>query len=253
MIRTGLCSVTYRNLPAPAVLQAAADAGLQVIEWGADVHAPPDDLRTVSRLGKMTVDAGLTVCSYGTYYEAGVHPDENFTALSRAAAELGTSRLRVWAGNVASSSASPETRRRVVDALKRAADHADREGQSIALEFHDGSLSDSAASVLELLENVGRANLSSYWQASLNTPAPEAVDELRALLPVLSAVHVFSWWPDDERHPLTYRSDLWTQAFSILRAQQSPMDAMLEFVPDDDPLVLAAEAAALHRFATGTP
>ena len=36
----GLVSVTYRRLPAEAVVRLAKDAGLACIEWGSDVHVP---------------------------------------------------------------------------------------------------------------------------------------------------------------------------------------------------------------------
>ena len=40
MIRPGLCSVTLRGMPPDAVIGVAAEAGLEAIEWGADVHVP---------------------------------------------------------------------------------------------------------------------------------------------------------------------------------------------------------------------
>ena len=46
MIRTGLCSVTFRSLPPREVVRVAAEANLDGIEWGADVHVPVGELAT---------------------------------------------------------------------------------------------------------------------------------------------------------------------------------------------------------------
>ncbi|MGW2112373.1 trypsin-like serine protease, partial [Streptomyces sp. NPDC001948] len=70
--RPGLCSVTFRQLPAAEVARRAADAGLEAVEWGADVHAPatePDMLRAAREAGD---SHGLTCCSYGSYFREGL-------------------------------------------------------------------------------------------------------------------------------------------------------------------------------------
>lgn len=252
MIRTGLCSITFRALPAADVLAAAAGAGLHAVEWGSDVHAPPSSPAALRELAARTADAGLAVCSYGTYYEAGVSDPAGFAALSRAAAELGTLRLRVWSGAIPTADASAADRARVVDALAAAADIAADRGQALALEFHGGSLSDSAPATLRLLADVGRPNVSSYWQAPIGMSTADAVAGLRQLLPEVSAVHAFSWTAAEERLPLAARSALWTEVFALLRSTGRPYDAMLEFVPGDDPAVLPREAAALAALA-GAP
>ena len=67
----GLVSVTYRRLPAEAVVRLAKDAGLACIEWGSDVHVPETDPAGARRVGEFTRAAGLSVASYGTYYRLG--------------------------------------------------------------------------------------------------------------------------------------------------------------------------------------
>ncbi|MGB3374337.1 MAG: sugar phosphate isomerase/epimerase, partial [Microbacterium sp.] len=62
-----------------------------------------------------------------------------------------------------------------------------------------------------------------------------------------SAVHVFSWWPRAERLRLHERDALWRALFAAASAVPAPpRDALLEFVPDDDPALLVAEAATLR-------
>ena len=38
----GLCSVSFRKHTPEEILRAMKDAGLSVIEWGSDVHCPPE-------------------------------------------------------------------------------------------------------------------------------------------------------------------------------------------------------------------
>jgi hypothetical protein len=60
-------------------------------------------------------------------------------------------------------------------------------------------------------------------------------------------VHVFSWWPRAERLRLHERGALWEALFTAASAVPAPpRDALLEFVPDDDPALLPAEAATLR-------
>ena len=69
-IRPGLCSVTFRALPAEELVDLAAEAGLESIEWGSDVHARPDGPAGLDHVRKLTEAAGLVVASYGSYYRA---------------------------------------------------------------------------------------------------------------------------------------------------------------------------------------
>jgi hypothetical protein len=72
----------------------------------------------------------------------------------------------------------------------------------------------------------------------------EALDVLRRL-PRVPAVHVFSWWPGSTRLRLRERRELWRAVFATFTAG----DALLEFVPDDDPALVSEEAEELRRVA----
>ncbi|WP_336500123.1 sugar phosphate isomerase/epimerase [Microbacterium paraoxydans] len=246
-IRAGLCSVTFRALPPERIVALAAAAGLDVIEWGGDVHVPPGEVARAAEVARMTTDAGLAVASYGSYFRAG--PEESLTAVLDSAAALSVDRVRVWAGGHGSAEASAQERARVVTRLRAAAVEAAARGIGLALEFHGGTLADTAPATLELLHEVDHPMLSTYWQPTVGAAVPAALEEFRRLSPHVSAAHVFSWWPRTERHPLRSRSALWTRFFAeAAAAAHPPRDALLEFVPDDAPELLAGEAAALLGF-----
>ncbi|WP_107103810.1 MULTISPECIES: TIM barrel protein [unclassified Streptomyces] len=264
----GICSVTFRRLPAAEVVRRAADAGLTVIEWGADVHAPPGDTEALRAAREAGERHGVGCCSYGSYFHG--LPDERpgFPEVARAAVTLGAPRVRVWAGRAGSADVTEEERARVTEGLRAAALDARDHGLELALEFHTRTLTDSAASTLRLLEELEEPrdpraaaveNVTTYWQPPLNAPDDEALAGLAALADRVSAVHVFSWWPGNHRLPLAVRDELWTRAFALLAGRPRPGEALLEFVPDDDPAVLGREAATLRRTAaraalrTGAP
>ncbi|WP_229790378.1 sugar phosphate isomerase/epimerase family protein [Mycetocola manganoxydans] len=243
-IRAGLCSVTLRGSSADEVIAIAVASGLESIEWGGDVHVPPGDVRTARDVGERTRAAGLEVASLGSYYRC----DGDFGPVLSTAEALGAPRVRVWAGTTGSADATAADREHVASQLGNAAAHAADLGLELALEFHRGTLTDTVESTLELLDRSGATNVSCYWQPAIGADDDTALAALAQLAPWLSALHVFSWWPHDERLPLSARESLWTRALDFARALPSVTDALLEFVPGDDLALLPREAAVLRAW-----
>ncbi|MGY5765346.1 sugar phosphate isomerase/epimerase family protein [Brachybacterium sp. DNPG3] len=262
MIRPGLCSVTFRALAVEDVIARAVEAGLECIEWGGDGHVPPGDLAEAERVRALTEQAGLAVASYGAYlgFADGERADEIdrelIDAIIATARALGAPRIRVWAGRTPSEATDPALREEIVRRIRLFADAAGLAGIDVGLEHHGGTLTDEIGSTLRLLDEIDRSHVLSYWQPHQDMPAPEALATLRALLPRVSTIHVFSWWPGSERHllaALPEREGLWREAFAILREEGSDHDALIEFVPADDPALLAGEAATLRAWIAGAP
>ncbi|GAB96381.1 hypothetical protein BJY21_001953 [Kineosphaera limosa] len=252
--RLGLCSVTLRRLPAVEVIEVARAARLHRIEWGADVHAPPGTSAQVQQglveLGARTREAGLAVASYGSYWRAGVSPRADIVDVVEGAVALGAPRIRVWAADIGTAQASAELWEATVRALREACGIAGDRGVHLALEFHPDTLTDTVDSTLELLERVGDDRLRTYWQPRLDEQVEPAIAGLDRLAPALAGVHVFSWWPAAHRLRLAERADLWAAVTDYLVAHCPPQDLLLEFVPDDDPALVAAETAVLHDLVT---
>jgi hypothetical protein len=235
--------VTFRQLTAEEVITASAAAGLEAIEWGGDVHVPPGDTVRAAQVARATTDAGLAVCSYGSYFRPGVQDD--LEPVLDSAAALGADRVRIWAGGVGSADASAEHWAFIVDRLRDAAEQAAGRGITLALEYHSGTLTDSAVAARRLLTEVPA--LSSYWQPNVGASDESALADYAALEDRVSAAHVFSWWPRAERLRLQERESLWRGFFTAASAAVAPpRDALLEFVLDGDPAILPAEAATLR-------
>jgi hypothetical protein len=248
-IRPGICSITLRAEPIAEVVRIAAQAGLEGIEWGGDVHVPPSDAAAADLARGLTVDAGLAVASYGSYYRAGDDVDDA-AAVVQAAARLGAPRIRIWAGRVGSAEATSDERAAVVAGARAIARRAADAGIDVGFEFHRRTLTDTVESTLRLLDEVDQ-QVTSYWQPPVGKSDDEALDGLGRVLPWLSTVHVFSWSDTGERLTLAEREGLWRRAFAAVASTGRKHDALLEFVPGDDPAAVAVEAAALREFLEG--
>lgn len=245
----GLCSVTFRSLSVPDVVRLSAAVGLDCIEWGADLHASPSDRAALAEARARTEDAGLRVASYGSYWRAGLHPVAELAPVLQAAVGLRAPRVRVWAGRLGTDEADDETWAAVASALRQAGRLGREHGLQLGLEFHGRTLTDSVESTLRLLDRVDDPAVVPYWQPRLDEPPAAAVEGLRAMVDRVAAVHVFSWWPGDNRLPLAHREDLWRPVLAEVLGRRPETDLLVEFVPHDDPGILAREVATLRGWA----
>jgi sugar phosphate isomerase/epimerase len=247
-VRPGLCSVTFRQFEPDQVIGLTVEAGLSGIEWGADVHLPPGDLDRAERVARRCADAGLATPSYGSYLRAG-EPDQAAGAVFDTATALGATTVRVWAGRTGSADADAPIRHRVAGHLASLVAEAAGHGLTVALESHEGTLTDTAAATLDLFADVGDDRLLTYWQPRGGAPPDRSLAELRTVGHRLAHVHVFWWNASYERLPLADGDELWTAALPV--ADECPGDgtrfAFLEFVPDDDPVALRRDANVLRR------
>jgi sugar phosphate isomerase/epimerase len=252
----GLVSVTFRKLTIPEIVPLAAHAELKSIEWGADIHVPPAAQAKARLARKLCADAGISISAYGSYYRCGA-PDANafeFSAILETALTLGTSSIRVWAGNFGSASAPPGFREAVIADIKRICSFAAQADCSISLEFHGGTLTDSADSTCDLIAQAAAPNLTTYWQPPVGMSTDECVASLRTVLPYTQNLHVFHWWPD-QRHrlPLADGADRWQRYLQVAADANTARHASFEFVRNDDPEQLKADAKTLLHLLNSAP
>jgi len=252
MFRPGLCSVTFRALSCEQVVQLAAEAGLQGIEWGSDVHVPADQPSRARAVRQMTRDAGLEVASYGTYYRLGDSDPYPFEAYVESALELGAPRLRIWAGRKGSDELDVPQWERLVDDARRVAELASDAGLAIACEFHSHTATDSATAAVQLLEAVDHLHCGIYWQATIGMTAPQNLAELDMLLPWVVNVHCFHWPTRPQgQQPLADGLADWRRYLRPLNATGKTRWLLLEFTRNNDPHNFRADAAALQQLLAG--
>jgi hypothetical protein len=247
MLLPGLCSVTFRALTPAQVAAAAAASGLQGIEWGSDVHAPPDQPATLREVRRVTADAGLAVTSYGTYYRLDdePHPWERYLD---AAAALGAPLLRIWAGRQGSAEVDDAQWARLVADSHRAATLAAARGLAVAYEFHGHTLTDSAAAARRLLAAVDHPALGVYWQSTIGLGEAGDLAALAAVRPWLRLVHCF-WFQGQPREqlPLAAGRAAWRRYLAACAEPTVPRWVLLEFVRQGELAALTADAATLRE------
>lgn len=250
--RPGLVTVTFRQLSPEEITAVAKGAGLEVLEWGGDVHVPAGDTQRAREVAALTRDAGLETICYGSYYRVG-HEGEGgkpgFADVLATAAALGSPSIRVWAGTRGSDAADEAYFARVCDDANRIADLAAKQGVRIAFEFHDGTLHDNAEAAAKFLAALPHPNVDSLWQPLVSLDAEQRNRSLEVVLPRLAHVHVFHWLPGDpiDRRPLAEGADLWRRWLATMKAAGRRPDSLLEFVKGDNLDALAEDATVLRE------
>lgn len=237
----GLVSVSFRAHSPREVVEAAARAGLSVIEWGSDVHAPCNDLARLSEIASLQKAYGITCCSYGTYFRLGKTPLEELEAHIAAAKILGTDILRLWCGTKSGAEMTPEEVEALLATCRAAAGIAARHGVALCMECHRKSFTERPEDAVWLMEEVNSPAFRMYWQPFQWQTVQENVENAKSIAPYAKHVHVFHW-KGEEKLPLSGAAEEWKRYLAVLPA---PRTLLLEFMPNDGLEELAAEARTL--------
>ncbi len=255
-IAPGLCSITFRSLSSEDVIALAARAGVQGVEWGADVHAPPGGGPPMDALGTRTRDAGLAVVSYGSYL--GMAPsaadDTDVDAVLDTAEALGSPMVRIWTELGVTPASPAGERRRVTERTAVLAERVGARGLLPTLEFHPGTLTETAASANELLDAIGQPELRTHWQPDPSLAPEIALAELAQITPHLAHLHVFAWGARgiEDRGPLADGAALWAPALELADHEGALVPdgryALCEYVRDDDLEQFVADVLVLRSW-----
>ena len=246
MNKTGIVSISFRKHTKEEIAAFAKDAGLHSVEWGGDVHVPHGDISEAEKAVKITHGAGLEIAEYGSYYIIGQSDEELFDSVLNSADTLGTKTIRVWPGmNKPSDTFTTEEYEKYVLDAKRICSLAEKRGITVALECHPASLTDEYHTSLKFLSDVGYSNLKMMWQPNQHRPLEYNLDSIKALLPHIVAVHVFSW-ERKTRLPLSAKESDWKKYIELL--SKKDLNYMLEFMHDDKIETLKETANTLEKW-----
>ena len=249
MMKAGLCSVTFRKLSVQEIIELAKGNGLSCIEWGSDLHVPETYLKNAEAVGNLTRAAGLECPSYGTYFKC--RGGEDFSTYSLAAEKLGAETIRVWAGEQDAEAWSQEEYRAFVGRVQGYAGLAHERGQTIAFEFHFGTFNNSAERALQLLGDIDRENVKTYfqpmyWKDVCGEEEIQAnLQAIKKLQGRIANVHVYRW-KGFERFALSEGERDWREYIKAI----GNANYYLEFVKNDDPLQFQSDCAVLQKLLT---
>jgi sugar phosphate isomerase/epimerase len=247
-MKPGLVSVTFRKLTPGQIIALCAEARLEGIEWGGDVHVPHGEIQTATEIGMKTREAGLRVAAYGSYYRLASGVDPDFESVLETASALGAPVIRVWAGRVPSAEATEAHWEAVVADALRCADLCKRAGITLAYEFHSGTLTDSAESTVALLGRTPHPNIKTLWQPPHGKTLEACLEGLRLLIPRLGHIHAFHWWPDgSQRHRFSSGLSRWIRYTETLAEAGADCDILLEFVQDDSVEAFLEDSMVLRQ------
>lgn len=249
---TGLTSVTFRKLETDEIIRLAAEAELDGVEWGSDVHVPAGDTETAKKVGEKSAGAGLRVLSYGSYYRLCVQKDPGgaFAPLLKSAVALGAPNIRVWAGSKQPEDAPESYYERAAGELRVICKMAAAEGIRISTEYHRGTLTQNAESTIKLLRLTGCENFGTYWQPNPDLSPVQNRTELRRLRPYLTNIHVFKW-QGGVRRLLSDGREEWLDYIRTAEADPERTSYILEFVRDDSPEAFRKDAKTLNEWIRG--
>ncbi len=241
----GLVSVTLRSLPVGEIIALVGKAGLCCIEWGGDVHVPHGNLAVARETAQRMKDTGLRTACYGSYYRAG-EERVSFGAVLETAVALGSPKIRIWAGTRNAEETSPEEWQRIADDIRRVTEQAAGEGITVVLEFHQNTLTNTAAAARRLLKALQPAGTGLIWQANSRLAVEENLAELAEVQPWVHHVHCgYSAPPLLQRSPLAEGRTVWRRYLEYLRAIPSAREILLEFVRGHSPEQVLEDAREL--------
>lgn len=238
----GLCSVSFRENTPEKILQAMKEAGLSHIEWGSDVHCPPEKAMQIAVLQKQY---GIKCCSYGTYFRLGVTPICELEKYVKAAKTLGADALRLWCGDKNSEDYSTEQKDILFGECRAAAKIAEAEGMTLCMECHNQTYTNTKESATELMKAVNSGHFRMYWQPNQFRSEAENIEYAKLISDITVNIHVFNW-KGTEKYPLKDAKDIWKK---YLNCFDNSKNLLLEFMPDDKIESLKSEAEALKEIA----
>ena len=243
MLKSGVCSVSFRELSAEDVIRITKEAGLSAIEWGSDVHAPADDTERLRSIAKMQKEAGLECSSYGTYFRLGTDSCDELPKYIEAAKILGTDVLRLWCGKKNFDDMSDEEKDFIISESKKAAAIAERGGVTLCMECHRNTFTNSIEGALTLMESVNSPAFRMYWQPSTTAEHSVNIEYAKKISQYTVNLHVF-YYEDRVARPFGEGIQVWKE---YLGCFSQDMYLLLEFMPDKNPASLGREAASLIK------
>ncbi len=254
--KPGLVSITFRELSIKQIVAIVAEAGLKGIEWGGDVQVPHGDLSIAETAKRLTLEAGLEVSAYGSYYrfdDCDANAEEkgpDIEAVLDSAEALGAPTIRVWVGRKGSAEASDNWRQAVIERTQEIAEKAAARGMRIDFEYHSNTLTDTSESTRRLLEEIAHPAVGTFWQPPLLMSHEDRLAGLKSVISRVTNIHCNFFgqndWPN--RLALSEGEADWSDYLRALEENGREHWISIEHVKDDSVESFKKDAATLVQW-----
>lgn len=161
--KIGLASVTFRNKTAEEIVTLCQKAGVEYIEWGADVHVKaPEDAKKVKALCD---DAGIKISSYGSYCNTADFNENEWRQICENAHIMSASSIRIWLGKKDSEKTSEGEYRQLLSGAKRMCEIASEYGLLVCPECHDNTFNNNTDAIIRFKSDLQKDNFKTYFQS----------------------------------------------------------------------------------------
>ncbi len=162
-LKIGVASVTFRNKTMEEIAEICKKEKVEYIEWGSDVHVKTE---SDARKAKALCDeAGIKICSYGSYYSVGSCKADEWRALCKNAEIMGAESIRVWLGKKDSEKTNTEEYELLLDDCKSICDTAKEYGIIVSPECHDNTFNNNTEAIIKFRKDLSRDNFRTYFQS----------------------------------------------------------------------------------------
>ena len=160
----GFTSTSFRQIKKlEKIVEIAVRAKADCIEWGGDIHVT--NIETAKKAKKLCDEAGIIICSYGSYYRVGSKKAEEWKNICEIAKTLGASSVRVWLGNEDSEKTDSDAYKTLVEDGKNICAVAENYGLIVCPECHDNTFNNSTDAFLKIHKDIDRDNFKTYFQS----------------------------------------------------------------------------------------
>lgn len=199
-MKTGISTIALRHLDVFQAIDLAEDAGFQAIEvWGRAPHTPDEfDEKHTLAVRDRILGKGMEPTVFGSYVRSGAEGFQETAAMGlRVAETLGSTIIRVWAGQTEPPSATEEDWRRSAEDLRWMCERAADKGMVLAMEMHCGTLALTPEGTLRLIELAGVDNLKLNYQIA-NPGEPDFERGVSLVGDHVAMVHAQNFVPSPE-------------------------------------------------------
>lgn len=201
------CTNIFSTNEMPEALKLLKDMGYQGVEFWHQYLMEID----IVQLKGLVDEIGLEVAQICPYFNVTGTQQELLNTYEMAeryinyAEILNCNLIRVFTGNVKSSEADEKLYKQGIEGLKTICEMGRVKNIFFVLETHDGSLMDTSAATLKLLNEVGSDNLKVNLQVPLGYGKEDIFESARLLGEQVVHLHAHNWkgnWPN-----LTYLNE----------------------------------------------